>query len=173
MSDIDWRFDGRHHRYAFVKGYKITRWGLDIPALDIRAGRVVVHGLDYDGRATEPVGEFDTVDAALAEVDQLTSVLHLEVHVCDQRRSYLATFEGPDGDALAMAFMQGLTAADQANGYPYGNHAYHETTGKPYDYERFPQVSAYLNPTCEHGMSAHLCYGPAHYCSPEEIAQGW
>lgn len=27
--------------------------------------------------------------------------------------------------------------------------------------------------TCEHGMSASLCFGPAHYASDAEIRQGW
>jgi len=32
----------------------------------------------------------------------------------------------------------------------------------------------YLNPTCEHGMSAVLCMGPMHYPSREqEMAMGW
>jgi hypothetical protein len=30
-----------------------------------------------------------------------------------------------------------------------------------------------LHPRCEHGMSADLCYGPAHYATDEEIRQGW
>lgn len=31
------------------------------------------------------------------------------------------------------------------------------------DADRDPQLYVRLYPTCEHGLSAHLCYGPQHY----------
>lgn len=35
------------------------------------------------------------------------------------------------------------------------------------------RLLAVLYPTCEHGLSESLCYGPAHYASDEEIARGY
>lgn len=35
------------------------------------------------------------------------------------------------------------------------------------------RLLALLYPQCSHGMSLALCYGPAHYATDEEIAQGW
>lgn len=39
--------------------------------------------------------------------------------------------------------------------------------------ESWPELEKLYFPICEHGMNDNLCYGPQHYCSDSEIAQGW
>lgn len=77
----------------------------------------------------------------------------LEIHICDQRRSYLAHFEGPDAETMALQFIEprGMT------------HAIYELESEPFDYYRYPKLYDFLYPTCEHGLSANLCAGPSHY----------
>lgn len=87
----------------------------------------------------------------------------LETHVCAARHSYKVTFEGPEAEATALAFIDGRSST----------HAFAELDDKPLDYEQFPLLYEVLYPTCEHGMSLDLCYGPAHYATDEEIAQGF
>lgn len=78
------------------------------------------------------------------------SEVSLEVHVCDQRRAYLATFATED-QALAFIEHRGMT------------HAVCEVQAKPFSYAAFPRLYDLLYPTCEHGLSASLCEGPQHY----------
>lgn len=113
----------------------------------------------------------------------------LEAHICDQRRSYKVTFEGPNAEAMAIAFMdaRGRTHAigewiefDDAAHVDPNTGDFISYTQVPADEQPhlidgnvYPQLYARLNPTCEHGMSAWLCYGPAHYVSDDELARGW
>lgn len=84
-------------------------------------------------------------------------VLALDVHICAQRRSYLATFTGPDADKIAAEFIKAR----------YSTHAFNlEVEGQTedtLDLADFPLVSDLLFPVCQHGLSAHLCAGPGHY----------
>jgi len=48
-----------------------------------------------------------------------------------------------------------------------------EIPDPPADLTPWPQLDALYFPICEHGMDGHLCMGPSHYCSDEEIARGW
>jgi hypothetical protein len=82
-------------------------------------------------------------------VDEIT----LEMHICDQRRSYLVTFEGPNAEAWALRYIE-------ARG---STHAVHEVEDKPFDVDKYPTLYDLLYPTCEHGLSAWLCEGPQHY----------
>jgi hypothetical protein len=36
-----------------------------------------------------------------------------------------------------------------------------------------PELEAYLYPTCEHGLSLDLCYGPQHYPYDEDERAYW
>lgn len=81
----------------------------------------------------------------------------IEVHICDQRRSYNAKFSTED-QAIDFVTRKSSTCA------------FHEIDEIPADWNAFYEL---MNPKCEHGMSADLCYGPAHYATYEEIAQGW
>lgn len=87
----------------------------------------------------------------------------LEVHVCDQRRSYKATFATED-QALAFIAPRGMTHAisewDPEN----------PTVTK----ENAPRLFDRLYPTCVHGMSAWLCADPInHYPSDAQMAGGY
>lgn len=86
-----------------------------------------------------------------------TDRIALEIHICDQRRSYLVTFEGPRAEDRALAFIDAR----------WTTHAVHEIEDTPID-ERYGRLLDQLYPTCEHGLSASNCYGPQHYYFDEE-----
>lgn len=118
-------------------------------------------------------------------------MIRLDVHICDQRRSYVATFEGPQAEDMALAFMATRNSTHAISedlltrrfwvSCPYGGDGGHyeyeplPEADQPYliDHVRYPRLYATLYPTCEHGMSERGCYGPDHFASEEEIAQGW
>lgn len=92
-------------------------------------------------------------------------VINLEAY--GQGVSYQVTFEGPQAEARALAYIsahKGLNfteVKDRPNYWPSLSKAF----------------SKALYPTCEHGMSLSLCmdpYGDAHFGTREqELAQGW
>jgi hypothetical protein len=63
----------------------------------------------------------------------------------------------PEADHAATAFLGRFAAVN----YPEG------------DMTAWPELQNLYYPVCEHGMDGNLCYGPSHYCSDEEIRQGW
>jgi hypothetical protein len=81
--------------------------------------------------------------------EDIVSEITLEVHICDQRRSYLAHFATED---QALAFVAGRSH----------DHAFYEAEGAalPSSADRLLE---WLYPTCEHGLSQSLCVGPEHY----------
>jgi hypothetical protein len=81
-------------------------------------------------------------------------VIALEIHICDQRRSYIARFSTEE---QAIAF---LTVREST-------HAPHEIETEPIP-ETCAALLEYLHPACEHGLSASNCYGPQHYWYDEE-----
>lgn len=84
----------------------------------------------------------------------------LEIHICDQRRSYLATFATQE---QAVEFIARKSS----------NHAFRELDGQPVPADWKALLEA-LHPTCEHGMSESSCYGPDHFMSAaQEQAMGW
>lgn len=86
-----------------------------------------------------------------------TQEIKLEVHICDQRRSYLATFYGSRAEDQAIAFIERKSAT----------HAFHEVEAEPI-FPTFGRLLERLYPTCEHGLSLSNCYGPQHYYFDEE-----
>lgn len=92
----------------------------------------------------------------------------LEVAVCDQRRSYLAVFANED---QAMTFVAARMPGGKRYEGAYGNHAFFEVEEAPIDFDLAPRLYDFLNPTCEHGLSAHLCAGPQHYPYDDEERQ--
>lgn len=78
-------------------------------------------------------------------------MITLEVHICDQRRSYLGRFSTED---QAIDFINRKKST----------HAIHEVDGFPVsdEHQRLLEV---LHPTCEHGLSANLCMGSTHYAA--------
>jgi hypothetical protein len=98
-----------------------------------------------------------------------TTGIALEAHHCANRHTYLVRFEGPDAEAWAIAWATARRSTHVIS-LPLD-----PETDLPaeFDDKAFPALWDYLHPLCEHRMSADLCYGPAHYCSPEEIAAGW
>jgi len=96
-----------------------------------------------------------------------TTRVALEVHICDQRRSYTAEFASGD---QAVAFMTRNAA----------NHSITEMEDRPVAPMYGPvtpdviRLLDALYPQCEHGLSLELCYGPQHYPSADdERAMGW
>jgi hypothetical protein len=100
-------------------------------------------------------------------------VIALLVHICDQRRSYVVRFYGPQAEDHALAFIAARYEAKGPNGY--GNHVITEDHEEPINW-----VALYgddrstgplydlLYPTCEHGLSLALCAGPQHYPYDDE-----
>lgn len=87
-----------------------------------------------------------------------TTPIVLEVHICDQRRSYKATFANDD---QAADFMQVRRST----------HAIREWDDGTVEFAAAPRTYALLWPTCEHGMSEWLCSGPNHFGEPGD--PGW
>lgn len=92
----------------------------------------------------------------------------LDVSRCthDAPVSYLVTFQGPDAERWALAYMAARPTYhfDQVIEAPFCSVAY-------------PTLYATLYPTCDHGMDASLCmdpYGPNHFGTlDQELAHGW
>ena len=82
-------------------------------------------------------------------------MIALEIHICDQRRSYVARFATED---QALAFVERKAST----------HAPHEIESEPLDFATAPRLLAWLYPECEHGLSPSNCYGPQHYYYDEE-----
>jgi hypothetical protein len=84
-------------------------------------------------------------------------MIALEIHICDQRRSYVARFSTEDQD---LAFAQAREHT----------HATYELEKEPVP-QHWTRLLEYLYPTCLHGLSESNCYGPQHYYYDEE--DGW
>lgn len=84
-----------------------------------------------------------------------TMDIALEIHICDQRRSYVARFATQE-QAIAFATARRST------------HAIHEIETEPFDYATNMALYTYLYPECEHGLDLSNCYGPQHYYFDEE-----
>lgn len=113
----------------------------------------------------------------------------LEAHICDQRRSYMVTFEGPNAEEMALSFIESRSSTHAISEWlifderwvcaPHGGDEFYRqdelAEDQPYaiDGNKYPRLYATLYPTCEHGLSAHFCYGSEHYASEDEIAAGW
>lgn len=111
----------------------------------------------------------------LADIAPAAPAFTLEVHICDERRSYLVGFatEQQALDFIARKNAEAEAWRVEAGAAPWaGGHAYSEIEPCPIP-EGWDRLYAVLYPTCEHGLSAALCYGPEHYARPDEIAQGW
>lgn len=94
------------------------------------------------------------------------NTITLEAVRCDTGVAFPVIFSGrtwPEAEGHALAWYERKKSIC----------AIHESDAAPLDYELTPALVDRLDPTCEHGLSAHLCYGPDHYCSPAEIAAGW
>jgi hypothetical protein len=75
--------------------------------------------------------------------------IRLEVHICEQRRSYVAEFATED-QALEFIARKMRT------------HAFYELEDSEIKAEH-KRLIDFLFPTCVHGMSESLCEGPMHY----------
>lgn len=109
-------------------------------------------------------------------------MIALEVHLIDERRSYVAKFAT---DAQAISFIKAREphgprrAEKYLLGQPVGGHVFYvadpdNTEG----WDAAPQTTAYLFPECKHGLSQANCYGPQHYYFDEEeqargLHNGW
>lgn len=90
-----------------------------------------------------------------------TAMVTLEIHICRERRSYLASFSTPQ---QAVAFIERKSST----------HNFSEIKAQPIPEQGWDALLDALYPTCEHGMSEGSCYGPMHFMSAEqEQAMGW
>jgi hypothetical protein len=96
----------------------------------------------------------------------------LVAHHCANRHTYLVHFEGSAAETTALRFIQ-ERATTHSIVEPYEDDANVPEEQRYVDGLLYPRLYAELHPLCEHGMSLSLCYGPSHYASDEEIAQGW
>lgn len=77
--------------------------------------------------------------------------------------SYVVTFEGPDAEVWALAYMAARPGF-----------SFTELLARQFSHAAFPLLVDALYPSCEHGMSAALCEGPMHYMTrDQEMARGW
>ena len=90
-----------------------------------------------------------------------TPRLVLDVHVCDQRRSYRATFAT---DAAAVDFI-----ARKSSTHAFAVLNDEEAEGDAIE-AAFPLTIEALFPVCEHGLSLQLCSGPNHF---GEVTDEW
>jgi hypothetical protein len=81
----------------------------------------------------------------------------LEIHVADQRRSYRATFQGPDAEITALRFIETR----------WSTHAIHELEDQPIP-QKYARLLDLLYPLCEHYLSLSNCCGPQHYYFGED-----
>lgn len=95
----------------------------------------------------------------------MTATITVEIHNCERRRSYMATFTGPRADDIAADFL-----TERA-----GTHTYSVPPGEDLDVVAFPRTAALVFPVCHHGMSAWLCMdpdGPHHWGTREQEMLG-
>lgn len=81
----------------------------------------------------------------------------LEMHICDQRRSYRVTFTGPRAEEFALAYVEARVTT----------HAVHELDDRPVP-DQYAALLEWLHPACPHGLDLANCYGPQHYYFDEE-----
>jgi hypothetical protein len=87
------------------------------------------------------------------------TVAVLDIHICDQRRSYKATFAT---EAQALTFLKARTST----------HAFRELEGGSIPIT-WSDLYDFLYPLCEHNLPGD-CYGPQHYyVTDEERAAGY
>lgn len=105
----------------------------------------------------------DGVDARAKDAGQVP--FKLEVGVCDQRRSYIVGFadEGQVMEFIARRKEQDEAWRESTGAAPWsGGHAYHELEEYPIP-DGWDRLYDFLNPTCDHGLSAYNCAGYGHY----------
>lgn len=106
-----------------------------------------------------------TLTAPAVTGAQAEAPFRLEVHICDERRSYEVEFVTEDQvlDFIARKTQDAEAwRAETGAAFWQGGHAYHELEGDPIP-EGWDRLYALLYPTCEHGLSADLCAGYGHY----------
>lgn len=80
----------------------------------------------------------------------------------------------PEADAAAADFFRRVCVYPRPDGEKYHVACLDPQQTEDNSAPLGEALAAYLFPTCEHGMSAQLCYGPDHYPSAaEEMAMGW
>jgi len=95
-----------------------------------------------------------------------TTTVTLEAHNCANRHSYHVTFSGYTWQSCERQALDFIEARKST-------HAFHEVNEGDVLAGLMPELYRLLWPICEHGLSEWLCYGPAHYATSEEIANGW
>lgn len=103
-------------------------------------------------RAPAPVPTVDSITLEMAEANSHNPA------------RWVVTFEGPDAEAWALAYIEAR----------WTTHVVYELPDAPFSMAAYPLLADKLYPMCEHGMSADLCEGPDHYMTrDQEMARGW
>lgn len=120
-------------------------------------------------------------------------MIKLQVTVCDNNVSYVATFLGPQAEDHALAFLdsrQGsmnhvigevITTEPRWQPCPYGGDNGRRVEEMCEDQpdminpSRFPRLYERLNPLCHHGMSDQMCMDPVgeHHFGTREWEQSF
>lgn len=94
----------------------------------------------------------------------------------ERGQSTRVTFEGPDAEAHALAFLD-RHGYDVTGRLDFIWDLPVDETSDPADvdvfFDAFPQLVARRFPTCEHGMDAGLCMGPQHYPTADQERALW
>lgn len=121
--------------------------------------------------------------ATAAEVDAATPTLTLLCNwgggwdwTRERGQSVTVTFEGPDAEAHALAFLdRNSYPTRRALDFVWDLPVNEDSDPAAVDafFDAFPQLVARRFPTCEHGADAGLCMGPAHYPTAEQERHLW
>lgn len=106
--------------------------------------------LSRGGRLTAPAASSGTIA--------------LEFTHCQDGGARIVRFEGADAQTRAIDYVRSRLRT----------HVVAELPEEPNDLSAYPELTDLLYPTCEHGLSAELCWGPEHYPTrDQEMARGW
>ncbi len=94
-----------------------------------------------------------------------TDTLVFEMHICRERRGFQVTFTGPEASKNAIAYFTRKGAERDAEN-PWGKYAWF--LDESFQGEIDAELSNFLWPSCEHGLSLALCAGPGHYPADNE-----
>jgi len=118
-----------------------------------------------DGTCTEAREHYNRYLRVELGRELQASATTVTLQVWGQGISYEVTFEGPQAEDRALAYMSAR------KGLHFG-----DVFDRPFSYDAFPRVADALHPTCHHGLSLDLCmdpYGDAHFGTREqELANG-
>jgi hypothetical protein len=92
----------------------------------------------------------------------VTGQLVFEIAACDGHFRYNVTFQGPDASAQAMTYIERQEKKHQRSD-GLGQIVWDLDFDRSDESLVSEELSSFLWPSCEHGLSLRLCAGPGHY----------